>query len=352
MRLSAAPMPAIGPKGESPMSSLLEDERGRQAALKRASRALSEAARTDGQYKGKPRPFCLPRDCAAENLFAGIRQPAIRYFRSHEIHWHDGHGGEPSNHLCGSQVCCVNFLFPFADEPEALAALLRPVFPQLRRVLPFAAEGQYLAFEWIGERNYLCERVPKGGRRTRGANFTSADAAVQFERVDGKVQTVLIEWKYTESYSGASLVRSKSGTDRTGIYTRLYERDDFPLDKSALSSFGALFVEPFYQLLRQQCLANGMERAREHGADVVSVLHIAPLCNRDFARVTSAELAGLGPGVIAVWKRLVQREDRFASAATEDLFGQFPVGRFAKLQDWWDYVTVRYAWIRPTGGMQ
>ena len=26
--------------------------------------------------------------------------------------------------MCDSQVCCVNFLYPFADKPEALAALL------------------------------------------------------------------------------------------------------------------------------------------------------------------------------------------------------------------------------------
>lgn len=52
---------------------------------------------------------------------------------------------------------------------------------------------QYVAFEWIGQENYLGERISRNGRRTRGANFTSADAAVLFERSDKKRQMVLIE---------------------------------------------------------------------------------------------------------------------------------------------------------------
>jgi hypothetical protein len=43
-------------------------------------------------------------------------------------------------------VCCVNFLYPFAHQPQALASLLRPV-----------EAGQYMTFEWIGERDYLNE---------------------------------------------------------------------------------------------------------------------------------------------------------------------------------------------------
>lgn len=46
--------------------------------------------------------------------------------------------------------------------------------------------GQYVAFEWIGEENYLGEKISRHGKRTRGANFTSADAMVMVERIDGK----------------------------------------------------------------------------------------------------------------------------------------------------------------------
>ena len=59
-----------------------------------------------------------------------------------------------------------------------------------------------VSFEWIGNKNYLGERVLGEGTRTRGANFTSADAVVMFENLQGQRQVVLVEWKYTESYPG------------------------------------------------------------------------------------------------------------------------------------------------------
>ncbi|HHY56650.1 MAG TPA: hypothetical protein GYA08_14585 [Chloroflexi bacterium] len=169
------------------MNTFLEAEKVRQSTFKQQSPTFGIAARSDGMYKGRPRPFCLPVDYAEENLFPGIRETAPAYFSKFEIKWHDGQAGKPSNHLCSSQVCCVNFLFPFHDQPKALAELLRPVFPELARMLPIE-NGQYVAFEWIGEKNYLREKISRNGKRTRGANFTSADAAVMFERTDGTRQ--------------------------------------------------------------------------------------------------------------------------------------------------------------------
>lgn len=284
------------------MGKFLEAERRRQARFKKANSSyFSKKARLDGVYKGKPRPFCLPLECAEENLFSDIRQTAPAYFAAQAIKWHDGQNGNPSNHLCDSQVCCVNFLFPFADKPRALTKILRPVFSDLREMLPVKGE-QFVAFEWIGQENYLGERISRSGKRTRGANFTSADAAVLFTRNDGKRQMVLIEWKYTESYSKASLKVARGSTDRTEIYMPLYLQDDCPLNKKLLPSFESLFYEPFYQLMRQQFLAHEIEKAHELGADIVSVLHIAPARNTDFHRITSPELENLGERAIAVWK--------------------------------------------------
>ncbi len=327
------------------MGKFIEAERNRQAKLKASSPYFSEAARSEGVYRGKPRSFCLPLDCAEENLFPDIRRTAPAYFVAHGIKWHDGQNGKPSNHLCDSQVCCVNFLFPFADKPRALAALLRPIFPDLREMLP-VEDGQYVAFEWIGRENYLGEKISRRGKRTRGANFTSADAAVLFNRGDGKRQMVLIEWKYTESYGRTSLSVSKSGTDRTAIYRPLYERDDCPLNKELLPNFDALFYEPFYQLMRQQFLAHEMEKAQELGADIVSVLHIAPARNTDFHKITSPELEGLGETAIKVWEKLVRPEGRFLSVSVEGLFGNLTIEQIPEMQAWIEYVGERYAWIR------
>jgi hypothetical protein len=103
------------------MGKFLKSEKTRQASFRAGSPYFSDAARADGIYKGRARSFCLPREHAQENLFPGIRQSAPEYFDAQTIKWHDGQDGKPSNHLCSSQVCCVNFLFPFADRPRALA---------------------------------------------------------------------------------------------------------------------------------------------------------------------------------------------------------------------------------------
>jgi len=328
------------------MSEFLEAEKRRLSTFKVTSSYFSDAARADGIYKGNPRPFCVPRMYAEENLFPGIRQTITAYFEKYEIKWHDGRDRRPSNHLCDSQVCCANFLFPFADKPVALTELLHLLFPSVQRVLPLEQAEQFVSFEWIGQDNYLGEKMPRHGKRTRGANFTSADAAVMFEQNDGSKQIVLIEWKYTESYSSTPLKTAKSGTDRTAIYAHLYNRDDFPLQKELLPGFESLFYEPFYQLMRQQLLAYEMERAHELGAEAVSLLHIAPAHNTDFQRVTSPALGVLGDSVIEIWKKLQRYPNRFASVSTEELFNKLPVEKFPELSGWWEYITTRYSWTQ------
>jgi hypothetical protein len=330
------------------MSTFLESEKIPQAKFKLESRFISDPAREDGVYKGKPRPFCLPLAHAEENLIPEARQTALDHFKAHRIKWHDGQDGKPSNHLCDSQVCCVNFLFPFADRPEALATLLRPFFPNLKRMLPIEG-GRFVSFEWIGARNYLGERMRPGSTRTRGANFTSADSVVMFESTAGTRQIVLIEWKYTESYGGTPLHTADSGTDRTAIYMPLYGQAGFPVDKALLPSFGALFYEPFYQLMRQQSLAWQMETHREMDADAVSLLHIAPARNTDFRRVTSLDLVPLGDTATGVWAKLVTASDRFTSVSTESLFGPLLAEPPKGMEPWADYIGQRYGWAAESG---
>lgn len=322
----------------------LTSEYGPQSEFKRLSPYFSDAARLPGDYRKASRSFCLPVANAEENLYVVIRQAAIAYFAEKQISWHDGTGGKPSNHLCSSQVACVNFLFPFMAQPDALAQFLRPVFPTLVRVLPMEDEGRYVAFEWIGLQDYLGE-ARHGRRRTRGANATSADAAITFEHEDGRRHIVLIEWKYTESYGNNSIKIARSGTDRSQIYRRFFAQDDSPINRVIVPHYDDLFFQPFYQLMRQQFLAHEMEKAHELGADVVSVLHIAPKRNTDFAQVTSRNLCGLGPTATEVWKRLVRVPNRFTSVSTEAFFGQFPIERFPNLADWWSYIHQRYAWL-------
>ncbi len=319
--------------------SFLDHEKARHIALKRDARLFTAQARDDGPYRGKLRPFCLPAGLAAENLFAGVRRTAISYFRRYGITWHDGKSDLPSNHLCDSQVCCVNFLFPFSDNPEALRALMRSLYPDMVKLVPMEEEERHISFEWIGRENYLKERTR--GERTRGANCTSSDAAFMYERADGGRSIVLIEWKYTESYSSVDFHFSKSGTDRTEIYRWLWEDPECPLQRKRVERFEDLFFEPFYQLMRLQFLAWRMAKARELGAQRVSVLHIAPRKNEKFQAVTSPGLRSVGTSVKEVWQKLQACPDRFKSVCTEDLFGRFDARPFG-LEQWQEYVSKRY----------
>ena len=328
------------------MGKFLEEEKSHQVLFKETSPYFTEAARLEGIYRGKPRPFCLPAGCAEENLFRDIRAGALKYFEREQIKWHDGRELTPSNHLCSSQVQCVNFLYPFADKPEALRALLRPIYPNIHSILPMEQEGQFVSLEWIGRDNYLEEKTRRNGIRTRGANFTSADAAVMFRLTDGTQQIVLIEWKYTESYNPTCLMVSRNGTNRMDIYRPLYDRPDCPLHRAEVPDFSDLFYEPFYQLLRQQLLAHEMELAHELGSDLVTVLHVAPACNRDFHRVTSPGLQIHGDSSIEVWKGFVRQPNRFISMSTEALFRDFPVESHPELAVWWQYIGARYPWLR------
>ena len=265
----------------------------------------------------------------------------MAFFANHNIGWHQGQDGKPSNHLCSSQVACINFLFPFADKPIELASLLKPVFPQIDHVVP-VEDGFFVSFEWIGQENYLGERASKNGKRTRGANFTSADAIVMFEDQDKKRQAVLIEWKYTESYGNNYLGIAKSGTDRRKIYQHLFDDLNCIVDMDLLPGIDVLFYEPFYQFMRQQFLAAKMEAAHELGADEVSLLHISPDANYDFKRITSPLLSGLGANPTEIWKSLVRKEGRFISVHTEDLFREFDT---REMLGWKAYMQDRYTWL-------
>jgi hypothetical protein len=277
-------------------------------------------------------------------LYPHIRNSAIDHFTKNKIKWHDAIDKKPSNHLCDSQVFCVNFLFPFAQRPDILAKLFQPVFPEINFMVP-VEDGYYVTFEWIGKKNYLKERKSKNRKRTRGALFTSADSMVMFESRENKRHIILIEWKYTESYRNKSIKYSRSKTDRSEIYKHLFLSDDCPIDKNKLPSFDALFFDPFDQLMRQQFLANEMEKSQEMDADVVSVLHISPDRNLDIRKVTSPQLIEFGNTPIKIWENLVKNKKRFNSISTEDLFKNIENVNDPEVSLWRDYIKSRYKWI-------
>ena len=302
------------------------------------------AGRMKGTYNKIERSFCLPDDLSSHNLHKSIRKDAIRYFMKRIIPWHDGKpytnskfgeltkSGNPSNHVCCSQSQCVNVLFPFSQDPDALRMLLKKFGFDVSACLPILNDhgehDAFVGFEWIGIHNYLMEhsgdRPARCNERSRGANFTSADFIFRFKRTDGKIQVILGEWKYTEDYkSTKSKAIGSSGATRLSIYKPLIRNSGLRLGKKI--KLNDLLYEPFYQMMRLQLLAAAMENptpgegSGEMDADIVSILHVSPSANKDLRNtVTSPTLRSLGNDIYDVWDQIAP-EGRFHHIDSEKL---------------------------------
>jgi len=333
-----------------------DKEKKRYKELK--PKLFSPEAQRNGTYRGLPRDFCLDDQCSAENLYFGIRDEAIGYFRDRNIRWHDGkeNGRQPSNHLCCSQSCCINFLFPLVQRPDLIKAIFAKYYPDVEAPLPIVEDKPlpdgthpFMAFEWIGTHDYLGEAIRKKMRRTRGANFTSADFAFRFKENNGHIHLVLGEWKYTEACGRTYKGSGRSGDVRRNNYIDFFKdsKGVFSNNSTKDSLYDSLFYEPFYQLMRLQLLAQVMEASdgKEMGADEVSVLHICPKANNEFRENVAPDyLKGKFPGkdVLEVWKELVP-SDKFMSLSVEDLLKTMQ-GTGIEEREWLDYAMSRYGW--------
>ena len=281
------------------------------------------------------------------NLAPMIREAAPAYFKDRQITWH-----RHANHGLSSQVCCLNFLMPLATRPELLSRVVanalgieRPEMLEVER----GPNGDpwFVGFEWIGERDYLNEGGASSSR-TRGANATSSDAIVRF-RHGGRIETLLIELKYTETYGAPIPNKVREGATRSpnevraDRYRELIFAPGGPIRADLDLKLSDFFWEPFYQLLRQQMLAFRMERAREGAAECVRVLHISPAGNRRLHVVTSPALKRFGEDAFALFATLLVHADRFVARTTEQVFG--PIIADMPDDPWAAYLADRYTFV-------
>lgn len=294
-------------------------------------------------YRTRPEHFGLNLNPNyAESLVAHFACPAS------PIQWH-----QHKNHALSSQVCCVNFLGPLMHRPNVLASVMQSALgidpPQM---VPVSTDRHgtdiFVDFEWIGAADHLGE-WPANGRAARGANATSADAAVRLRAPDGNLTTVLIEWKFTESYGQP--IDPRGNVTRTRRYADKAFFPDGPFRSDLGLQVKDFFWEPFYQLARQQMLAWRMERAAEDGADRVMVLHISAAGNTALHDVTAPGLRALGTDAFDVFRTLLVEPSRFHATSIEQAF--LPAIRntiAADPQDpWAAYLLDRYAFLKgPT----
>ena len=252
-----------------------------------------------------PFPVCLPLAHTAENLIVGVRGEAIERFARHGIEWHHASEGPdgtpwPSGHLLDSQVQCVNTLLSLAAQPDRGLAFARSVEPQAHELVE-VEDGSVVAFEWIGARDYLGER--RGRPAARGRFTTSIDAFLVARRVDGGLTGIIVEWKFTESYSWPVPYIRRNGTDRRDTYRPFFEAKNTPF--AIRPDISAFFQEPHYQLMRQALLGAAMVRAGEFGIDQAVLLHLVPVGNHTLRRTVPEGLKDLGDEIDAVWHRLL-----------------------------------------------
>jgi hypothetical protein len=246
---------------------------------------------------------------AALNLLPEVREPVLALFRAEQIAWHAGICGGPSNHLLSSQVQCVNALGQMMTD----AARIYRSFGMLLdtdEVLELAP-GSNLTFEFVGPTDFFGEA--RGGRLTPGAHCTSVDAAFLHRTNEGITELVLIEWKYTESYS-ARRPNVRTERVRWARYGAAWTAPDGPV-RSDLLGFNDVLDEPLYQLVRQQLLAHELEKAHAYGADRVRVLHVLPAGNAAYQQSLSrATQCAVGCSTSEVWRKLLRSPSRFVTA--------------------------------------
>lgn len=275
------------------------------------------------------------------NLAPSIRDSASAYFAEYRIAWH-----QHANHALSSQVSCINFLMPLATRRELLARVIGNALglpPPLMLPVEAGPDGRpwFVGFEWIGRQDYLNE-AGRSGARSRGANATSADAVVRFQH-EGRVETVLIEWKYTESYGAP--IPPRGNAVRVERYKDLVFAPAGPIRKDQGLAVTDLFWEPLYQLLRQQMLAFRMQAAEEDGAARVRVLHISPSSNQALHTVTAPTLRARGDDVFTVFQNLLELPADFVNRSTEEVFGAALAEAQGDDRSWADYILDRYAFM-------
>jgi hypothetical protein len=227
----------------------------------------------NGLFKQTHYPFVLQNNLL--NLWSGIRYDAINYFKENKIPWWENENESPTGHLLSSQLACVNHLYYLRQRKELATVILHSVDNRIQEAVAIDSKcgSGFVDFEVIGKENYLHERS-----HTRGALSTSIDAVMVGKKFGGKNILVLIEWKWTECYDNSSHHKDAHDT----IYLPLLKETDCPIKTNILKTenFLELYIEPFFQLMRQTLLGWKMSEAKEYNCDEYIHLHIIPNNNK------------------------------------------------------------------------
>ncbi len=229
--------------------------------------------------------YCLPTGYTNYNLLPEVREQALEVFEQLGITWHQGVAGGPTAHLRSSQVQCVNALGQMMKNPDRILKAFGKTLDieDIRDfgTIDLSEKGRYLTFEFIGATDHFNEA--RGGKRNRGAQSTSIDAAFAYSTTAGVDALALLEWKFTEQYPSADKNANARKAERLRRYAEALTAPDSPIDTSNIE-LADLFHEPIYQLVRQQILAHALEKDPAVSADFVRVVHVLSPENTAYTR--------------------------------------------------------------------
>ncbi len=299
-------------------------ERERQKAIKIRDKIFKDPG--SGVFFGKEREFVLSDPIL--NLWEGIRFDVKSYFKKNGIPWWSGNI-EPTGHLLSSQVACVNHLYPFRQRKDCVDKILNNISTKLLE--SSYVDSGYVEFEKTGKQ-------PLGKERSvqRGANSTSIDSFMIGKNENGEKILILIEWKYTESYTPQSILNSKAGTNRLEVYRELLLKDNCPI---ITKNHEDLFYEPYYQLMRQTLLGWTMTQNKEYGATDWLHIHVIPEENKELReQITSKNLKG--NSFEESWKSQLRYPDKYIVISPQELLK--PIIETEDTKSIISYLTERY----------
>lgn len=280
----------------------------------------------DGLYKNIKREFVLSKPDL--NLWTGIREDALHYYKQNKITWWDS-GDEPTGHLLSSQIACINHIYYLRQRQDASTLVLRNIENTIQKAVKI--DTGFVEFEKVGSK-----KLGKEKHLIRGANCTSIDAIMIGENIYGKKILFLIEWKYTESYGSESKLKGESGKRRLEAYKELLYLKDCPI---SVSNIEALYYEPFYQLMRQTLLGWQMVTRKEYECEDWVHLHVIPDDNKELKNtITSPYLKG--SNIEEAWKSVLIEPYRYISIDPKKLI--YPIKECLDTKSLLTYLERRY----------
>lgn len=269
-----------------------------------------------------------------------------------------------------SQASCLNFWYPFIKEErkEDLKELLKCFGLEVDSIITIKPSSTFedavygdsgnVLFEWIGP---IKSPIGEDNGYLRGHHRTSIDAYI-LAYVNGKVTQILIEWKFTETYSSrcnTGKFLGAKGVERLARYSPIIARDrkknkEILFKMNNIDNWGLYDIcyEPFYQLLRQHML--GQETVGKKFGDYVIedyiVMHLSHSANKKLnileekhCEYSKDLLPYVGQELHAIWLQLlnINQQKHFIGAYWDECFKKYHCPEY--LSGWENYIKKRYS---------